>query len=134
MEAVVVRNGQHQGERFVEVSHAPDGAHASPLTYAVPVSAELPLGTVVEISVKVKEVPKEPAASLEGSDVSVANAPEPVVEESPIVAESEGEAATSPSGQSSDEGEVELEKQEAGDDETRPRPPRTTGNQKKGGK
>lgn len=83
MDATVVRNGQHSGgNHFVEVQETPSGP-----CYAVPVSAELPLGTVVEISVKVKEVPKEPAASLEGTDVSIASAPEQVVEESPLAEE-----------------------------------------------
>lgn len=113
MEARVIRNGQHLGELFVEVEHYPDGSHASPLHYAVPVNAELPIGTVVEISVKVKEVPKEPTASLEGSEVGIDSPPEPVVEESPIVVSSEAEAATAPSGQSSDEGEEETKKQKA---------------------
>jgi hypothetical protein len=83
MKATVIRNGQHSGGAlFVEVQETP----SSPC-YAVPVSAELPLGTVVDINVKVAEVPKAPEADLTGTDVSVADAPVAVVEESPLVAE-----------------------------------------------
>ena len=68
MKAVVVRNGSHQGQPFVEVK-------AGQSQYAVPVNAELPLGTEVNIEVTVVEVPKAPEVELEGSNVSAVAAP-----------------------------------------------------------
>jgi hypothetical protein len=85
MQATVIRNGSHLGELFVEVTHSPDGAHASPLVYAVPVSTELPIGTVVDIVVTVAEVPKTEPTAEDFGDVSIPTAEPFVVENSPIV-------------------------------------------------
>lgn len=77
MQAQVIRNGVNQGQPFIEVQVGSG-------CYAVPVSTELPLATVVDIVVTVAEVPKEPTEDLKGADVSIATAPVPVVEESPL--------------------------------------------------
>lgn len=103
MKASVIRNGIHMGQAFVEVEHRPDGEHASALHYAVPVESELPLGTIVELSVEVLEVPKEPEGNLEGRQVEAGSQDARVVPDSPIAPETPT-ADTAPSGQSSDEG------------------------------
>jgi hypothetical protein len=59
----VTRNGVNQGQNFIEVQH---GAGI----YAVPTSTLIPVGTEVEISVTVKEVPTAPEALSAGTEVS----------------------------------------------------------------
>jgi hypothetical protein len=91
MKGTVVRTGQHSGgDHFVEIQETP----SSP-PYAVPVDADLPLGTVLEITVKVVEEAPTPTGSIVGQDVSVSDKTPLVVEESPLADETD----TAPSGQ-----------------------------------
>jgi hypothetical protein len=94
MQATVIRSGQHSGgKHFVEVQETP----SSPC-YAVPVSDEVPLGTVLDITVKVAEPvkPVEPAPA--GTDLTTSTEPEMVIEESPL-APNDTNPDTVPSGQ-----------------------------------
>lgn len=77
MQATVLRNGSSQGHLFIEVE-------ADGVRYAVPVTQELPVNTIVDITVKVAEVPPAPESELPGTDVSTAAAPVAVVPESPL--------------------------------------------------
>jgi hypothetical protein len=88
MRATVVRNGSLAGELFIECSHKPDGIHESVLRYSVPVQAELPVGTVVDITCEVVGVPVVKLEPPQG-DVTAVTAEPSVVDESPIVSEEE---------------------------------------------
>lgn len=79
MQATVSRNGTSGGQPFVEVQ-------IGTVCFAVPVTQELPIGTVIDIVVKVADVPKEPTEDLKGADVSIASPTPVVVEESPLTA------------------------------------------------
>lgn len=92
MNAIVLRNGASQGKQFVEVS-------ADGVNYAVPVSQELPIGTEIEITVKVVEPPPPEQPIVAGTDVSTTTPPELEVPESPIAAGEAPDKDTAPSGQ-----------------------------------
>lgn len=101
MKATVVRNGINQGERYIEVQHENKDGLKSGISYAVPVTDELPVGTQVEITVKVVEVPEVEPVVAPGGEVSIANVDPLVIEKSPNAGDAEGLIATSPSGQGS---------------------------------
>jgi hypothetical protein len=99
MRATVIRNGSLNGETFIECSHKPDGVHESALRFAVPVQAELAIGTEVEITCEVVEVPVVKPEPPQG-DVTAVTAEPPVVPTSPIVGENPPPTVdTAPSGQ-----------------------------------
>lgn len=99
MKAIVVRNGVHQGELYVEVQHENGEGLKSGISYAVPVTQELPVGTQVEITVEVVEVPEvEPLVAV-GGRVEIANKEPLVIEKSPNAGDAVGLINTSPSGQ-----------------------------------
>jgi hypothetical protein len=99
MRAIVMRNGALNGELFIECSHKPDGVHESPLRFSVPVQAELPIGTEVEITCEVVEIPRVEPEPPQG-DVTAVTAEPPVVPTSPIVGEDAPPLIdTAPSGQ-----------------------------------
>ena len=81
MIATVTRTGRHSGgDYFVEVQEGPMAP-----SYAVPVNTEIPIGTTVEITVKVVDVLPAPDAAMVGMDVSTSSTLTPVIKESPIV-------------------------------------------------
>lgn len=77
MQATVTRNGSSNGQPFVEVQ-------IGTVCFAVPVTQELPLGTLVDIVTTVVEVLPTPESELLGKDVSVATPAPVVVEDSPL--------------------------------------------------
>lgn len=94
MQGRVIRNGKHSGgDHFVEVQDTP----SSP-PYAFPVNTEIPLGSLVEVTIKVVEVPPAPAQELVNTDVSASSKPQLVVPTSPF-AGNEPLKDTAPSGQ-----------------------------------
>lgn len=114
MKARVIRNGSHQGELFVEVKFLFDGSHDSVLNYALPVNAEVPLGSILNVTIEVAETPREVLEEAP-RDVTPVSAPPLVVPNSPIALPPEtGELAdSSPSGQAqvSDEKEAATNKE-----------------------
>lgn len=63
MKATVVREGSHQGVKFVEVQEFNDKGLPGPVTYSVP--GEFPLGTQLEILVTKVETAEEKKAAEE---------------------------------------------------------------------
>lgn len=61
MKATVVRQGSHQGVKFVEVQEFNDKGLAGPSTYAVP--GDFPVGTQLEILVTEVESAEEKQAT-----------------------------------------------------------------------
>jgi hypothetical protein len=75
MRAIVLRNGSLNGEAFIECSHKPDGVHESALRFSVPVTTEIPVGTEVEITCTVVEMPKAEPEPPQGDVTAVTAAP-----------------------------------------------------------